>query len=205
MLHVRRAFHWTRQENPTRVTILRDLITSSGFQPLITKSVTKNCSTNWITKLENGRQRLNVDKPMFKEDKEMFERKYFFEKQKRYPRTVMKGLYFQNLDAAFENALNEDENTRRWTKSGKAHGRICRQPCPLWPCSTLFRRKGVFWPKPIGWFPIENLPSMNTFLRKPGVFLQVRSSALPLHRRLPGGQRPGSHCRIAVDHWFRGQ
>jgi hypothetical protein len=117
----------------------------------------------------------------------------------------MKGLYFQNLDAAFENALNEDENTRRWTKSGKAHGRICRQPCPLWPCSTLFRRKGVFWPKPIGWFPIENLPSMNTFLRKPGVFLQVRSSALPLHGRLPGGQRPGSHCRIAVDHWFRGQ
>jgi hypothetical protein len=113
MLHVRRASHWTRQENPTRVTILRDLITSSGFQPLITKSVTKNCSTNWITKLENGRQRLNVDKPMFKEDKEMFERKYFFEKQKRYPRTVMKGLYFQNLDAAFENALNEDENTRR--------------------------------------------------------------------------------------------
>ena len=50
---------------------------------------------------------------MFKEDKEMFERKYGSEKEKRYPRTVMKGLYFQNLDAAFENALNEDENTRK--------------------------------------------------------------------------------------------
>lgn len=57
--------------------------------------------------------RLNVDKPLFKEDKEMFERKYGSEKQKRYPRTVMKGLYFQNLDAAFENALSEDENTRK--------------------------------------------------------------------------------------------
>ena len=72
-----------------------------------------NIINQLFTKLPTGTYSLNVDKPMFKEAKEMFQRRYGSEKEKVYPRTVMKGLYFQNLDAAFENALNEDENTRR--------------------------------------------------------------------------------------------
>ena len=68
-----------------------------------------NIINQLFTKLPNGRYRLDVDKPMFKEAKEMFERRYGSEKEKGYPRTVKKGLYFQNSDQAFEHALQEGE------------------------------------------------------------------------------------------------
>ena len=68
-----------------------------------------NIINQLFTKLPTGTYSLNVDKPMFKEAKEMFQRRYGSEKEKGYPRTVMKGLYFQNSDQAFEHALEEGE------------------------------------------------------------------------------------------------
>ena len=62
-----------------------------------------------FTKLPSGRYRLNDDKPMFREAKQMYEKKYGSEKEKGYPKSVMKGLYFGNSDAHFERALADGE------------------------------------------------------------------------------------------------
>ena len=62
-----------------------------------------------FTKLPSGRYRLNDDKPMFREAKQMYEKKYGSEKEKEYPKSVMKGLYFGNSDAHFERALADGE------------------------------------------------------------------------------------------------
>ena len=62
-----------------------------------------------FTKLPSGRYRLNDDKPMFREAKPMYEKKYGSEKEKGYPKSVMKGLYFGNSDQHFERALAEGE------------------------------------------------------------------------------------------------
>ena len=62
-----------------------------------------------FTKLPNGRYKLNDDKPMFREAKSLYEKKYGSEKEKGYPKSVMKGLYFGNSDQHFERALAEGE------------------------------------------------------------------------------------------------
>ena len=62
-----------------------------------------------FTKLPNGRYRLNDDKPMFREAKSLYEKKYGSEKEKGYPKSVMKGLYFGNSDQHFERALADGE------------------------------------------------------------------------------------------------
>ena len=54
----------------------------------------------------NGRFELRDDKPLFREAKQIYERKYSKDKDLGYPRSVMKGLYFQNSEVAFQAALD---------------------------------------------------------------------------------------------------
>ncbi|CAE7908803.1 unnamed protein product, partial [Symbiodinium necroappetens] len=54
----------------------------------------------------NGRFQLRDDKPLFTEVKELYERKYSTDRALAYPRSVMKGLYFQNSETAFQAALD---------------------------------------------------------------------------------------------------
>ena len=54
---------------------------------------------------KNGRFELRDDRPLFTEAKELYERKYSKDKAVAYPRSVMKGLYFQNNESAFTEAL----------------------------------------------------------------------------------------------------
>ena len=54
----------------------------------------------------NGRFQLRDDKPLFTEAREIYERKYSRDRALAYPRSVMKGLYFQNSETAFQAALD---------------------------------------------------------------------------------------------------
>lgn len=60
-------------------------------------------------KLSNGRYELITDQPMFNEYKKLYEKKYGREAEKGYPRSVMKGLYFQNDEVAFQAAITNGE------------------------------------------------------------------------------------------------
>ena len=54
---------------------------------------------------KNGRFELRDDRPLFTEAKDLYERKYSKDRALAYPRSVMKGLYFQNNESAFLEAL----------------------------------------------------------------------------------------------------
>lgn len=56
-------------------------------------------------KLSNGRYELRCEAPLFTEAKRIFETKYGKEKEKGYPRSVIRGLYFQNSESALVAAI----------------------------------------------------------------------------------------------------
>ena len=53
-----------------------------------------------FTKLKNGRYSLNAEKPMFQEAKKLYERKYGKDSETGLPKSVLKGLYFQNSESS---------------------------------------------------------------------------------------------------------
>lgn len=55
---------------------------------------------------KQGRYVLKVDKPLFEEAKKIYERKWGSEKQKSFPRSVIRGLYFGNSEPDLQAALD---------------------------------------------------------------------------------------------------
>eukprot|EP00972_Heterocapsa_arctica_P106593 15700868-Heterocapsa_arctica.AAC.1 len=47
-----------------------------------------------------------MSEPLFEEHKTMYSRKYGKDEQKALPKSVMKGLYFQNSETDFNNAFD---------------------------------------------------------------------------------------------------
>ena len=78
-----------------------------------TKSSPRDFRTQIINSLfdrkPNGRFELRDDKPLFEEAKEIYDRKYSKDRAVAYPRAVMKGLYFQNSESAFMEALESGD------------------------------------------------------------------------------------------------
>ncbi|CAK9077599.1 unnamed protein product, partial [Durusdinium trenchii] len=62
-----------------------------------------------FTKLKNGRYSLNAEKPMFQEAKKLYERKYGKDSETGLPKSVLKGLYFQNSESAFQEAISSGD------------------------------------------------------------------------------------------------
>ena len=62
-----------------------------------------------FTKLKNGRYSLNAEKPMFQEAKKLYERKYGKDSETGLPKSVLKGLYFQNSESSFQEALSSGD------------------------------------------------------------------------------------------------
>ena len=60
-----------------------------------------------FTKLSNGQYQLNAKDPVFEEHKVMMEKKYGVDEQRAYPRSIMKGQFFNNSNAALEEAIEE--------------------------------------------------------------------------------------------------
>ena len=56
--------------------------------------------------MPNGKYEMNLAEPLFEEHKTMYSRKYGKDEQKALPKSVMKGLYFQNSEADFAQALD---------------------------------------------------------------------------------------------------
>ena len=55
---------------------------------------------------KQGRYVLKADRPLFEEAKKIYERKWGNERQKSYPRSVLKGLFFGNSEPALQAALD---------------------------------------------------------------------------------------------------
>ena len=55
---------------------------------------------------KQGRYVLKVDRPLFEEAKKIYERKWGNEKQKSFPRSVIRGLYFGNSEPDLQAALD---------------------------------------------------------------------------------------------------
>ena len=55
---------------------------------------------------KQGRYVLKADRPLFEEAKKIYEKKWGNERQKSYPRSVLKGLFFANSEPALQAALD---------------------------------------------------------------------------------------------------
>ena len=60
-----------------------------------------------FTRLPNGQLQLNCKAPVFEEHKTMMERKFGTDEHKALPRSIMKGKYFSNDNAALDAAVAE--------------------------------------------------------------------------------------------------
>ena len=74
---------------------------------------------NLFKKLPNGRYELQADQPMFQEAKKLYERKFGKDSEHGYPKSVLKGLYFQNSEVAFQSALDAGDVYRVENDDGK--------------------------------------------------------------------------------------
>ena len=99
-------FRQMQKELPPHIV---DLYEKEALNKSSPRAFRTNLINQLFTKLPNGRYRLNDDKPMFREAKQLYEKKYGSEKEQGYPKSVMKGLYFGNSDQHFEHALAEGE------------------------------------------------------------------------------------------------
>ena len=99
-------FRQMQKELPPHIV---DLCEKEALNKSSPRAFRTNLINQLFTKLPNGRYWLNVQKPMFREAKQLYEKKYGSEKEKGYPKSVMKGLYFGNSDQHFEHALAEGE------------------------------------------------------------------------------------------------
>jgi hypothetical protein len=67
-----------------------------------------------FVKRPNGRYELNVKDGMFTQAKETFERKFGKDQTKGMPKSIMKGQFFQNSEAAFQEAKATGEIFSTW-------------------------------------------------------------------------------------------
>ena len=74
---------------------------------------------NLFKKLPNGRYELQAEQPMFQEAKKLYERRFGKDSEQGYPKSVLKGLYFQNSDKAFQEALESGDVYRVENDEGK--------------------------------------------------------------------------------------
>lgn len=95
-------FSQMRKSLPAHILHLYDEEAAKKSSPRAFRSQIVN---TLFKKLDNGRYELRCDAPLFTEAKRIFETKYGKEKEKGYPRSVMRGLYFQNSEPALVAAI----------------------------------------------------------------------------------------------------
>ena len=94
-------FAQTNSKLPPHIVELYDTVALEKTSPRAFRTMIVN---QLFKKTESGRYILQDQKPLFQEAKCIYERKYGAEKQKSYPKSVLRGLYFGNCEKAFQDA-----------------------------------------------------------------------------------------------------
>ena len=94
-------FAQMKSKLPPHIVELYDTVALEKTSPRAFRTMIVN---QLFKKTESGRYILQDQKPLFQEAKRIYERKYGAEKQKSFPKSVLRGLYFGNCDKAFQEA-----------------------------------------------------------------------------------------------------
>ena len=94
-------FAQMKSKLPPHIVELYDTVALEKTSPRAFRTMIVN---QLFKKTESGRYILQDQKPLFEEAKRIYERKYGSEKQKSYPKSVLRGLYFGNCEKAFNEA-----------------------------------------------------------------------------------------------------
>lgn len=114
---------------PQHIVDLYDRESASHASPRSFKTLIIN---KLFKKLPSGRFQLCTNDPMFVEAKTLFEKKYSNDKEKSLPKSIMRGLYFQGSEAAFQDAVNagdiyswtnEEDGKEYWSFNSKETGK----------------------------------------------------------------------------------
>ena len=96
-----------------------DLFENSAASELGSRAHQTKVINKLFTKQKNGRWQLNVTDPMFEEHRSTYEKKFGKDEHKALPKSIIKGLYFHNDEAAFQAAVSSGEVRR--TTDGDGH------------------------------------------------------------------------------------
>lgn len=114
---------------PQHIVDLYDKESANHASPRSFKTLIIN---KLFKKLPSGRFQLCTNDPMFVEAKTLFEKKYSNDKEKSLPKSIMRGLYFQGSEAAFQDAVNagdiyswtnEEDGKEYWSFNSKETGK----------------------------------------------------------------------------------
>lgn len=96
-------FNAMRSSLPPHILDLFDNVALKKASP---RSFRTSIINSLFERTENGRYRLMDKRPMFLEAKSLYEKRFGKEQDKGFPKSVIRGLYFNNSEAALQAAVD---------------------------------------------------------------------------------------------------